>query len=222
MILSDHEFRATVRFWLGLPASVTLPSHCSCGAAYADDVTHAHSCHALRGRSVRFRHDSIVRLIAAIVRERGGMASVEPYDTQALHGIRPDAELLLGHPVYVDVSVTHPLAPSIRSVARPAEARERHKIARYRPMSEAEGVAFQPFVLESYGYIPEQSMALIRYLMHGPAPSTFLTYTKVMQMISVCLQRGNARIATQGEFRARAACPRHSAARTASVLGSGA
>ena len=161
--MTDAEFRSAAKLRLGLPEVDPMPEHCPCGASLHTDPTHGHSCRDLTGRAVRLRHDRIVRNIADLTRRLGGTASVEPYSIQHDHGARPDAKLFLrGKELLVDVSVTHPLCESAMRTRKPAEARENRKSAQYRAMATTLHTDFQPFVMETYGYIPPTSFKLLK------------------------------------------------------------
>jgi len=109
---------------------------------------------------------------------------------------------------YADVSITYPGSPSLIANRRPAETRERQKIRIYQAMCEAENVAFFPFVMESYGFIPKTSLKLIKSFLLPPSErneSNPYSIREILQIISITLQKGNARIAVRGLAHARRA-----------------
>lgn len=205
--MTNAETQLAYRFFLGLPSADRLPSNCACGALLT--TTHAHSCHYNRNRSVRERHDQIVETVAYISRMLEFSCRIEPYEYQVDHSRRPDLAITkYNSRTMVDVSVTHPLSPSLISVRRPAEVRERQKVQLYQSLANIEGYQFYPFVTTSFGWIPTLSQNLLRSFLYPVAErnshhSCSISLPKAFQMISVALQRGNAQVALQGILHAR-------------------
>ena len=205
--MTDMEVRLAIRFWLGLNPVEAMPTSCECDVPMTP--TYSHACPRLRGRTVRFRHDALVQTVARFARDMGAAVTVEDYDMQHDHGVRPDLTISIGaRNALVDVSVTHSLSPSLLNVNNPAVRRERAKTARYEEMAILEDCAFFPFVADSFGFIPPRSQDLLRKFLF-PADersnASPVSIEAMFRMISVALQRGNARIALQGVFRTRQA-----------------
>ena len=116
-------FNQAVRHRLNLPPHDMSTSYCDvqqCGKILSDtiDVTHHHfSCRQLKRKEITFRHDLIVNTVLRIARDAGYATHREPRIIDDLQtSSQPDATLYSLHsnrqPIFVDVSVTHPCAPS--------------------------------------------------------------------------------------------------------------
>jgi hypothetical protein len=205
LTLRDVDMKTALRLWLGMSVVNFTLSQCPCGADLRENFCHAHSCVHTRGRSVRGRHDDLVKLLARFIRALDGSVTVEDYDAQRNHSARPDLTARLMHRrAFVDLSITHPLANTyLRRNANFSSAilREREKINKYAPMAAIEGTPFYPFVMETFGYIPQKSLQLLtKFILpiRERYDSNPLSISEMLQKLSVCLQRGNARVALQG------------------------
>jgi hypothetical protein len=77
--LDNEAMRLAIRHRLGLPASDELQSQqCVCGASFASDPDHFHSCVQTRSNSLTKRHDAIVHTLAELAHEAGWLVTVEP------------------------------------------------------------------------------------------------------------------------------------------------
>jgi len=98
------------RLRLGMAPQDRLPVSCSCGVALAPDPHHFFSCKQKRSHLTQ-RHNLVLRCLAQLLSKAGGTVHIEP---NWYEGVRPDAQvsfLLNSH--MLDVSITHPSAPSI-------------------------------------------------------------------------------------------------------------
>ena len=140
------------RIRLGLPPLDDLPVSCVCGQVLDDDPDHF-SCQNLRRSTVTSRHDSIVRLLAKHLRR----ASALVHEEQRFPGerkLRPDLDVFFSDEyLLVDVVVTHPAAPSRKSIKPLAAAGdwERRKVNKYESLAAVHGAKVFGFSLESIG-----------------------------------------------------------------------
>ena len=150
---------------------------------------------------MRYRHDLIVSLLTKIIREYGGIAIPEPYHIQNSCDVRPDIEIIIGSTnTLTDVSIVHTGSPSLinsNAHRNAAKARETTKISKHTPAAEAFGMSFNPFVMESHGGIPKRSLDFLKSLIADASAPT-ASFSGLVQMLSVTLQRGNATIFRQG------------------------
>jgi hypothetical protein len=201
LVMSDDDFRLASFLRLGI-SQPALPTLCSCGKPLAGTSDHGLSCHQQRGRSVRFRHDAIVRTLGVQISHAGGVVQVEPYDLQVDHGVRPDlTALLISSNLAADAQITHPAcATHCRRASTKglwaAEQSEKAKCSRYVSMASVEGLDFYPFSMESFGGIGSKSSKLLKLVAKQSAltPGCSVSLSYLVQTLSVCLQRGNARI----------------------------
>jgi hypothetical protein len=79
--LDNESVIQAVRHRLGLSAADEIvPQVCVCGARFADDPDHYHSCVKLRSSSLTLRHNAIVNTLARLATEAGWLVTVEPND----------------------------------------------------------------------------------------------------------------------------------------------
>ena len=167
MRMSDREFELAMRMRCGLPpCSAPLPSVCRlCDTNMADDAYHFLSCGKLKRRSLNQRHDAIQNGLARFARANSCLVRITPKRADSKV---PDLRIVFADGAeQVDVSGTHPLAPSIeprvRGVAGAAAAqREGSKDGKYLSEAKREGDGFSPFVMESYGGFGERALALLQ------------------------------------------------------------
>lgn len=197
-----------MRLWLGLaPFSNSLISNCPlCSEDIKNDQWHAFSCVKLRRKAVTVRHDAILYLLVKYAQSNAVLARVEPKDSASLV---PDGEFILPHlTALIDVSGTHPSAPSYRpkSVRDPGSAilsREKIKNNKYALHSLHLGANFFPFVIDTYGAIGKHALAFIKSVdgaFHpglGLPPSSRMQMATFCQLMSVEWQKHNANILLQ-------------------------
>jgi hypothetical protein len=165
---------------------------------------------------VEARHDDLAGVLGQLARSVGCYVSLEPNNHQRpdSYGAHHDDEgfdkhadlLILKHDrrLYVDVSVTRPTNKSNLQQAMIAwtplhstKRRASEKHARYAEIAAINGYETVAFTIETYGGLAHESCQLLRTLASF-APSElggeaeFLAHAH--RMISICLQRGNARI----------------------------
>ena len=199
---------------LGIAWACTLPQDdllhtCMCGESLRDDPAHFHSCSRMMPRAITGRHDSIVQVLANMFKRVGEVNIEVKCDGETR--VRPDIEIVLSdRSLLVDVAVVHPAAPSRRSLAALAAARdiENAKLAKYKAVATQRGCNFLAFVPESYGALGNQANEVLRLLNHAlnrtPARSYELSERAIAETLSVALQRGNAFISHTGSLAARA------------------
>ena len=109
-------------------------------------------------RAITARHDALVQVVASMFKRAGGMVTIEV-------NVRPDIEIILpDRSLLVDVAVVHPAAPSRRSQAVLAAARdiENAKSAKYRAVASERGASFLAFIAESYGALGNQAGEVLK------------------------------------------------------------
>jgi len=210
MVIADEFFILAVKHRLGLRPMEDLPQKCSCDAKLGEDPQHFFSCRHLRRKAMTQRHDSIVRILRDLFHKVGAVVHVEPrlYDTKR---VRPDLDILLpDQNLMLDVAVTHPGAPSRKSVKplAAATAIQSNKTRDYKAWAEERGGKFFGFVMETHGALGKQACEVLKYLAKAAAtatlampPGEFLRLSK--QSLSVALQRGNGLVAKMGAIQAR-------------------
>ena len=206
LTLSCNNYRYAARLRLGVPLIADCIVMCECGKGRASSSDHYLSCHLERGRSVRRRHDNLIRTLAALLRRAGGFVHVEPYDLQLDHHLRPDLTAhFVASGVAVDGSVVHPAAATYARLASvvslsAADRRERKKGAMYNAMASAENLVFHPLVMESFGGFGPKSYDFIKQI--ATDSGGLLGLSELVQVLSVALQRGNAFVMAAGHRRA--------------------
>ena len=165
-------------------------------------------------RAITARHDALVKVVASMFKRAGGMVTIE-VKCDGETRIRPDIEIILpDRSLLVDVAVVHPAAPSRRSQAVLAAARdiENAKLAKYRAVASERGASFLAFIAESYGALGNQAGEVLKLLNNtlnqAPARPFELSERAVAETLSVALQRGNAFISHTGSLTVRAQAAR--------------
>ena len=102
--------------------------------------------------------------------------------------------------VQVDVSGTHPLAPSIEGKVHGVAGhalvmRENSKTSKYKDFAESQGDTFSPFAIESYGGLGEKALDLVKAISEEGACIDAQSYRfskqQFMAWLSVTWQRHN-------------------------------
>lgn len=229
--MGSAEFRLAVRHRLGLvPFDCLLDETCRvcpAGTSFAADPDHFHACVKHRRTLVTARHSDLMAAVMSLARSVGFYASREPTDharpaelefrkdTVSIEEYNSHADiLLLKHnlKIYVDVSVVRSTSPSkitkgrtdVPLAAATYRARDKHR--KYDRICEVNGYTNIPFVLESNGGLSHEAAKLLRLLsLHSAdiSPREWLAHAH--KVISVVLQRGNARLA-QGGMHAQTIC----------------
>ena len=160
--LSDPHYRIAARLNLGLPPHRAVFSHkcssCNSPTALLNDRWHHLSCIAHRRRELTHRHDAVLNVLYTYVRAAGGVAVKEPAGLSAKDGKRPDLQIIFpSRHIISDVVISHPLAPSYLSKAKPdnesatVAAAARFKVNKYDEVSTTQHASFLPFAAESTG-----------------------------------------------------------------------
>ena len=83
--LDDESMVLAVRHHLGLaPINELLALSCVCGASFAEDPDHAHSCVLIRSSSLTRRHDGVVQILAKLASEAGWHATIDDVEVPIL------------------------------------------------------------------------------------------------------------------------------------------
>jgi len=201
--LSDQQMYIASRLRLGLPPLDHLPERCVCGATLSEDNGHFLSCENLRRSAVTARHDSIVRVLAKFLRRATALVHEEPrfYNTTKL---RPDLDVVFPDEyLMVDVVVTHPAAPSRKTIypLAAAEEWERRKVNKYSKHAAIRGATMLAFSLESYGAWSSQALKVAKIIKkqcegNVISASPKEIYLATIQCVSLAIQKGNSLVIT--------------------------
>ena len=200
--------RIAFRLRLGLNPVASMPLWCACGEFLDRDPWHAMSCSRLKRRSITKRHDSVLQILCRFASSHGVLTQIEPNNYE---GSRPDAELYFTEKRYhTDVSITHPGCPTYRPAAAKtalaaAGRRAKAKNKRYVEFSSSQGCGFTSFVCETYGGFHVDASKLLKSIVdEGASMDDALgplhggcSVSLIKQIISIDIQRGNAKIVRQ-------------------------
>ena len=199
--MSDREFEFALRLRCGLPPSSSPPSFPVCPLCRTDiqsDVFHFFSCPKLKRRSLNRRHDAVQNGLARYARSNSCIVSITPKRADSKV---PDLRVVMASgAVQVDVSGTHPLAPSIEGKVHGVAGhalvmRENSKTSKYKDFAESQGDTFSPFAIESYGGLGEKALDLVKAISEEGACIDAQSYRfskqQFMAWLSVTWQRHN-------------------------------
>jgi hypothetical protein len=180
-----------------------------------NDQWHALSCVKIRRKAVTTRHDSVGQLLCRYARSNGALARIEPKDEASLV---PDGEIILPtSTILFDVSGLHPAAPSYRrsnelNAGASILTRQNSKNSKYLSYATNLGAKFVPFVLDSYGWLGEPALRLVKMIENdafhprlGLPASTRITSTNFLPLLAVDWQKGNANVIYQWSSMIRSA-----------------
>ena len=210
--LDDLTFAFSLRYYLDLPVSDSIPPICGCSVVLDQSrfPNHIIGCHKNRRRGATSRHDSLVRLLASICHTAGLNCHVEPnfHRQLGLKRTKPDLLVFLPHATaFVDVTVGDPLCSShvVRSVRQPLSTaldREAAKFSKHKKNAEAAGTICTPFAIESFGSFGPSAENLLSLLDQQAAPQPWyvpdFTPARTRARILSCLFRGNLQAYQEG------------------------
>ena len=215
LCIPDFAFQIAAKLRLGATAlfptapAAPCPS-CRC-PLQGNDLVHALSCNHRTGPWHR-RHDLINAALRRVARRAGCPSTAEQYydalGSDSGTKCRGDSSILVTpgpDRVAADVSATCPLAGSyLRAAQSPggaARQREQMKIRHFRQHGQS-GLAFRPFVVESYGYLGSEAMRLLRELASAGGATGRISRARFLahafQEISVANCVGNAQVVRAG------------------------
>lgn len=216
-LLHDRHVNVAIRLWLGLDPlpNVHLSTCPLCLADMKNDQWHAFSCVKLRRKAITTRHDSVGQLLCRYARSNGALARIEPKDEASLV---PDGEIVLPTSTLLfDVSGLHPAAPSYRrsnelKAGASILTRQNTKNNKYRTYANNLGAKFVPFVLDTFGWLGEPALRLVKEIENdafhprlGLPTSTRITLNEFLPLLAVDWQKGNANIIYQWSSMIRSA-----------------
>ena len=120
------------------------------------------------------RHD----LIVAVLRRMCAKAGIPTtWEVMVIEGSQMRMDLVLhtsAGRVWVDVSIVNPQCPSYVK-ADATKAREGEKRGKWKKLASERGVAFKPFVMDTFGRLGEEAIALLKTIarsacMNNPEP----------------------------------------------------
>jgi hypothetical protein len=200
--MRDEAHGAACKLRLNQPISSLTT--CFCGESLEHDPWHVLT-HKGGGEAGR-RHDEIVDRLVDAVQRAGGQAWSEPRQDFWHDRRRTDIFAVLGPKTYhIDVRVTHPTSNSYVETAcqgplRAAEAAAQEKRRRYAAMAHADGAAFVPFVVETFGGFGNDARAFISDIAKFAATTSQVwsaaeTRFMVRAEVQRALFEGNLRVA---------------------------
>ena len=237
LTLNSRDYITSRRLDYGLqPAEGLLK--CECGAPMRGpdcDPTHWASCVKGKRRGLTVRHDGLVNLTCYQANRAGCTANVEPRPDNFGPRKRPDGrQEFFDHTHLTDNQVNHPCTPThlrLKKAAEkpghcmlsPAKAKQR----KYQALADGVGAVFTPLHIETYGRLHPAYFQFLRLLaaealysdkIIGPRASVGRYFARLVQEVSVCLHRGNARALIAHATKARATTSHRQISRQLSLL----
>lgn len=218
LTLSDDKWIWPARLRLGMPVPTThtMCSKCRRSDAYARDSWHALSCTALSGAAMTDRHNDVLMKLAQFATLAQLNNRTEPASLDHDHSKkRPDIQITLPDKTLLgDVTVTHPTSHSWKhkackqGIETIGDIRERMKNALYADMAAANDMDFIAIVLYTHGGLHRSALRFIQRLTNSLDPVTSLLSRSefnfmLRQHIAIAVQRGNATIMMQDQYRQR-------------------
>jgi hypothetical protein len=224
-VLNDREMCAALRHQYGLPPKADATWYCRCG----EQITagHLHTCERVHGPATFARHETIVSELCAVAQTclqlRVVRSPVMSYDehmerAEAVKAKRkhliPDI-LFAGADLSVctDVTVLLGEAKSRLQCAKPVEkahmrlrkackTREREKKRKYDESCKQMDAKFEPFVVESHGFLAAGAVQLLDQLAGYGAEVLCLPFPELKghlkRRLAIAVQRGNAALDAHG------------------------
>jgi len=217
LTLSDSKWRWAARLRLGIPVVATRSAcdRCKRMDAYTADSWHALSCTALSGRAMTDRHNNILVKLAQFATLAQLNTRTEPATLDRDTKKRPDIQVSLPDKTLLgDVTIAHPAARSWKQRACKhgtqivGDVREAVKNDLYTEMATANDMEFTAVVLYTHGGFHQSALRFIQRITSALDPVTCqLSRSEfnitLRQHIAVAVQRGNADIMIQDEWRQR-------------------
>ena len=157
--ISPAVYRILLRWWLGIPLSIPSEGRdTSPVCPFCSDAMDCFGDHLLCCNKAEFytRHQVIVRCLTAFV----AAAGIPVANEVQIAGRERPADLFVDRwttpdPAAVDVTVTHPLAPSLglslHAAKDIAATKEKQKIAKYAHLIAATQLQFYPVAITTFG-----------------------------------------------------------------------
>jgi len=204
--INTHRFRLAIRHLLNLPVTDSMPDECKCGAIFADEPSHFHSCALNRKVGTYKRHNAIARTIKEICDEIGIPCQWNPrLEDEKGNRTMPDL-LMSAHDgdVEIDVSVCSVWCKTNRAMDDPIGSREKAKRSKYEATRAANGHAFIPAVCDSIGRLGPGMRQIIGLLVshHNNTATSHTLNPKLREHIirglTIQLHEGNALVDITG------------------------
>ena len=223
--LSNSDWIQIVKFHLNrLPDNLILK--CACGRTLLPEdppaATHFRSCSLFRKRAVNIAHDDISRLCSEHAKQIGLTAGFSRRPRGLKKNVTTDCWYInaQGHRTDIDVTISHLAAPSYLIDAKKpgiiTDRKEKGKIRKHRLACHSRGVDFVPFALETHGGIGNSARAHVNSLCQQAlaVPYNDVQDSDVIKLrrrmldeLSVAIQRGNAKVMIEGAAASRAKGP---------------
>ena len=219
--LSDAQYQLAARLNLGLPPMPpgALPDacpNCKKHTSLAVDPWHFLTCAKECKGEIDRRHNDVANAIYHTVLAVGGQAFREPAGLETRDGRRPDLQIVVNlQNIICDVVVSHPLSASYISegkALRPlgiAINRQRRKHDKYDRTAARHHAQMLPFSVETCGGMAPEAVTLLHTIADAAEQTLGLwphgdVLRRLMDAVSIAVQRGNAMTFLAGYSRAMA------------------
>ena len=183
-----------------------MPDKCKCGAVFANEPSHFHSCKLNRKVGTYKRHNAVARVIKEVSDELGIPCQWNPR-LEDVKGNRTMPDLLMhAHDgdIEIDVSICSVWCKTNRALIDPIGTREQSKCRKYEATRAANGHHFIPAVCDSRGQLGSGMLQIIGLLdSHHHNTSTSHTVNpkfreELIRALVIQLHDGNALVDITG------------------------
>jgi len=183
-----------------------MPAECKCGAVFADEPAHFHSCKLNRKVGTYKRHNAVARVLKEVSDEIGIPCQWNPR-LEDVKGNRTMPDLLMhAHDgdIEIDVSICSVWCKTNRALVDPIGTREQAKRTKYEATRAANGHYFIPAVCDSRGQLGSGMLQIIGLLdSHHHNTSTSQTVNpkfreELIRALTIQLHDGNALVDITG------------------------
>ena len=167
--ISPPLYRILLCWWLGLPLTATSANHGTHACCpFCEQAMDSYGDHLLCCNKAEFysRHQAVVKCLTTFLAAAGLRVANEVQ----VEGRERPADIFVDRwstadPAAIDVTVTHPLAPSmglnIRSAKAVAAAKEKQKVAKYAHLIRDKRLNFIPAAFTTFGALGPEATQLI-------------------------------------------------------------
>ena len=223
--LSNSDWIQTIKFHLNrLPDDLVLK--CACGKALSSSdpssATHYRSCTLYKRRAVNVAHDDISSLCAEHAKQIGLTAGFSKRPRGLKKNVTTDGWYIdvQGKRIDWDVTVSHlPATSYLKDARKPGlitDRKEKSKLRKHLQACRIRGVDFVPFALETHGGIGNSARSHIEALCQQALAVPYNNVEdggviklkrRMLNELSVVIQRGNAKVMRQGAADSRSKGP---------------
>ena len=168
MEISPPIYRILLCWWLGLPLVASTDNDDTLDCPFCGDAMDCYGDHILCCNKAEFysRHQAVVKCATAFLAAAGLRVANEVQ----IEGRERPADIFVdwwttADPVAIDVTVTHPLAPSlglnVRAAKAAAAAREKQKLAKYAHLIQDKHLNFIPAAFTTFGALGPEATRFV-------------------------------------------------------------